>query len=179
MAITKTTIINKALTKVGAQPIVNIEDDTEQSRVMSRIYELALRSVLSECKWNFATKRKLLSESADVFEWYDSSERFVYVKPIDCIRIFNTNNKYATWREEGDYVFSDTPNLGVRYVTYLDDPSKYSSSFISAFIDKLCSDIAYAIVNSASLGDTYFEKYEKLSLPKAMSINSQTGEQIS
>jgi len=28
------------------------------------------------------------------------------------------------------------------------------------------------------LGDTFFEKYEKLSLPKAMAINGQIGKQI-
>ncbi len=178
MAITKTTIVNKALTKVGAQPVVSIDDDTEQARAISRVYELALRSILSECKWNFATRRKLLSVSATEFEWYEDSEKYVYSKPADCIRVFSTNYKYATWREEGDYILSDTANLGIRYVTYLDDPAKYSPAFIDAFVDKLCSDIAYSIVNSSSLGDTFFEEYEKLSLPKAMAINGQTGKQI-
>jgi len=178
MAITKTTIVNKALTKVGAQPVVSIDDDTEQARAISRVYELALRSILSECKWNFATRRKLLSASATEFEWYENSEKYVYSKPADCIRVISTNDKYATWREEGDYILSDTANLGIRYVTYLDDPAKYSHAFIDAFVDKLCSDIAYSIVNSSSLGDTFFEKYEKLSLPKAMAINGQIGKQI-
>lgn len=178
MAITKTTIVNKALTKVGASPVVSIEDDTEQARVVSRVYELALRSILSECKWNFATRRKLLSISAFEFEWYENSEKYVYSKPADCVRIISTNDKYAVWREEGDYILSDTAGLGIRYVTYLDDPSKYSHAFIDAFVDKLCADISYSIVNSASLGDTFFEKYEKMSLPKAMAINGQIGKQI-
>lgn len=178
MAITKTTIVNKALTKVGASPVVSIEDDTEQARVVSRVYELALRSILSECKWNFATRRKLLSISAFEFEWYENSEKYVYSKPADCVRIISTNDKHSVWREEGDYILSDTANLGIRYVTYLDDPSKYSHAFIDAFVDKLCADISYSIVNSASLGDTFFEKYEKMSLPKAMAINGQIGKQI-
>jgi len=178
MAITKTTIVNKALTKVGASPVVSIEDDTEQARVVSRVYELALRSILSECKWNFATRRKLLSASAQEFEWYENSEKYVYSKPADCVRIISANDKYAVWREEGDYILSDTASLGIRYVTYLDDPAKYSHAFIDAFVDKLCADISYSIVNSASLGDTFFEKYEKMSLPKAMSINGQIGKQI-
>ena len=113
MAITKTTIVNKALTKVGASAVVSIEDDTEQARVISRVYELALRSILSECKWNFATRRKLLSVSAFEFEWYENSEKYVYSKPADCVRIISTNDKHAVWREEGDYILSDTAGLGI------------------------------------------------------------------
>jgi hypothetical protein len=179
MAISKTEILNKALTLVGAAPVVNIDDDTNNARILSRVYEISLRSILSECKWNFATKRQLLTVSADTMDWYDSGETIVYQKPIDMIRIFGTNDRDSAWREEGDYIVSDTSGLGVRYVYYLDVPSKYPSYFIDAFIDKLCSEIAYAIVNSASLGQLYVEKYEKISLPRAMSCNSQTGTQQS
>ena len=72
MSITKTHIINKALTKVGAQPIVNLTDDTDRARTVNRVYESALKAILSECKWNFATKRALLTESADSMDTIDT-----------------------------------------------------------------------------------------------------------
>ena len=177
MAITKTDIINKALTLVGAAPIVSIDDDTNNARVASRVYEQALRSILGECKWNFATKRALLSVSSTTMAWDDVGEDIVYTKPSDMIRIFETNDPLAKWREEGDYIISDTSDLGVRYVYYLDTPAKYSSTFVDAFIDKLCSDIAFMIVNSQTLGEQYKKLYEAVSLPKAMSANSQVGTQ--
>jgi hypothetical protein len=177
MAITKTAILNKALTLVGANPIVNIDDDTNNARILKRVYEIALRSILSECKWNFATKRALLSVSADTLDWYDSGEIYVYVKPIDMIKIFGANDSKAVYREEGDYIVSDTQGLGLRYTYYIDSPEKYPASFIDAFIDKLCSDIAYAIVNSATLGEKFKTLYESVSLNKATSDNSQTGKQ--
>ena len=175
MAISKTDILNKALTLVGAAPVTSIDDDTNNARILSRVYEIALRSILSECKWNFATKRADLSVLTDTLDWYDSGETIVYQKPLDMVKIFGLSDPNATWREEGDYIISDSTSLGVRYVYYLDTPSKYPSFFIDAFVDKLCSDIAYAIVNSATLGQTFFEKYEGVSLPKAMSSNSQSG----
>lgn len=177
MAISKTEIVNNALTLVGANPITNLDDDTNNARVVNRVYELSLRSILSECKWNFATTRKLLSELTDTLDWYDSGETIIYQKPIDMIRIFGTNDDDAKWREEGDYIISDTAGLGLRYVYYLDDPSKYPASFIDAFVDKLCSDIAYMIVNSDTLGEKFKGLYESVSLPKAMSENSQAGVQ--
>ena len=178
MAISKTELINKSLTLVGAEPIVNITDDTQNARIVNRVYEISLRSILSETKWNFATTRKLLALSADSLDWYHINEAYIYVRPNDCIRIFETNNDDSVWREEGDYVIADTSGLGIKYVRYIDDPNRYPASFIDAFIDKLCSDIAYMIVNSASLGKTFLDKYEDVSLPKARSENAQTGVQV-
>ena len=175
MAVTKTDLLNKALTLVGANPIVSIDDLTNNARILSRVYETALRSVLSEAKWNFATTRSSLSISASVPAWYDIGENIVYDRPNNVIRIYGTSDKNAAWREEGDFIYSDTADLGLRYVYYLDDPSKYPAYFTEALIDRLCSDIAYAIVNSSTLGDKYYKAYEIVSLPKAQSANAQTG----
>jgi hypothetical protein len=179
MSISKTDILNRALTLVGASPVVSITDGTNNARVLSRVYESALRAILSECKWNFATKRASLSEVTVTLDWYDTAQEIVYQKPVDMIRIYGASDSGALWREEGDYIISDTSDLGLRYVYYLDDPTKYPSFFTEAFTDKLCSDIAFAIVNSASLGEKFKTLYEGISLPKAMSANSQTGIQQS
>jgi len=175
--VSKIEIINKGLTLVGAAPITSIDDDTTNARTANRVYPLALRSVLSACKWNFATKRALLSVVDVDLAWYDSGENIVYQKPLDMVRIFGTNTKGALWREEGDYIISDATGLGVRYVYYLDTPSKYSVEFIDALIDKFASDVAYALVNSDTLGEKFKKLYEGVSLPKAMSMNSQVGVQ--
>lgn len=177
MAISKVSIANKALTEVGATPITALDDDTNNARIVNRVYEISLKAILSECKWNFATKRVLLTVSTDTLDWYDVGETVIYTKPSDVIRIFGVSTGNVQWREEGDHIISDTANLGVRYVYYHDDPTKYAPSFIEAFIDKLCSDIAYMIVNSQSLGNEYKALYEKVTLPKAMSDNSQVGKQ--
>lgn len=177
MSVSKTQILNKALTLVGANPVTSITDSSENARALNRVYEIALRSILSECKWNFATKRANLSASTDTLAWYDSGETYVYIRPTDIVKIFGVSSTTATWREEGDYIISDTSGLGIRYVEYLDTPSKYPSYFVDAFIDKLCSDISYMIVNSASLGENFYKKYLDVSLAKAMSQNSQIGTQ--
>lgn len=175
MSAAKTAIINKALTYAGAAPVTSIDDETNNARVVRGVYELSLRSVLSECKWNFATRRRLLSVSADTLDWYDVGEGIVYVRPSEVVRIFGTNSQGASWREEGDYIISDTSGLGIRYTYFLDDPTKYSAQFIDALVDKLTSDIAYMIVNSGTLGEKYLMKYQKSSLPNATAANSQAG----
>ncbi len=173
----KISICNKALTLVGAAPITSLTDPSENARVLNRVYELALRSILSESEWNFAVKRSLLALSTHTLAWYETGEQYVYVRPSDCIRIFSTNDRKAQWRVEGDYIISDTHGLGIRYVYFLDQPSKYTSSFITAFIDKLASDIAFVILNSEPKARGALTKYETISLPNAQSQNAQTGKQ--
>lgn len=177
MATSKTDLINKALTLVGAAPIVNIDEDSNNAKILKRVYEISLRSLLSEGKWNFATKRALLTVSTDTLAWYDTGETIVYVRPSDIIRIYGSNDQSAIYREEGDYIVSDTTGLGLRYVYYLEDAAKFPSLFIDALVDKLCADIAYTIVNSSTLGERFLTKYETISLPNAMAANAQTGVQ--
>lgn len=177
VAVSRTEIVNKALTLIGAQPITNLTDDTNNANIMNRVYKTALKSLLSECCWNFATKRSLLVESTEEMDWNYSGEGYVYVRPSDCIRIFGTNDDSATWREEGDYIISDTTALGIKYVYYNDVPYKFPPSFVEAFVDLLAYQAAFMIVNSSSKAEMMLEKYEKVSLPKARSENAQVGTQ--
>lgn len=177
MSVSKTSVCNKALTLCGAAPITNITDDTNNARILNRVYEIARQSVLTECKWNFAVTRGTLSTSAVTMPWNHSGESVVYVRPANALRIFEVSDPVATWREEGDYIIADTAGLGIKYVYDHDDPSKYPAAFAEAFIDKLCSEICYMILNSASKAETFLKKYEAVSLPKAMSLNAQTGTQ--
>ncbi len=139
------------------------------------MYELSLKSILSEAPWVFALRRTLLAQSADTLEWYDDDENYLYVKPNDMIRAFRSNDIQAIWRQYQDYIISDTADLGLEFTYFLDQPSKYSTSFVEAFIDKLCSDIAFMVLNSKTIAENYLEKYEKVTLAKALAENAQIG----
>ena len=179
MANSQTDILNKALTLVGAAPVVSINDGTTNANICANVYAIALQSVLSECKWNFATTRAKLSLLTSGSTGYPAflymNEQFVYQLPTDVIGIFGFNPGSAQCREENGVLISDSADLGILYVYYDDDPGDYPSYFLEAFIDKLCSDIAYMIINSATIAESFVKKYETVSLPKALSRNSQTG----
>lgn len=176
MAISKTTIINKALALIGAKQVADIADGSATSNLVASIYETALKSVLSECKWNFATTRvSLPTNSTATLDFYDVGETIIYDRPTDIVRIYSSNPPNAKWREEGDYIISDSAGLGIRYVYYIEDTTKFPIFFVEALVDKLACDLAYAVVNSASLAESFINKYQKISLPKARSENSQIG----
>lgn len=173
MATSSVEIVNRALTMLGASPINSLTEDTRNARIMNRIYDSSLRAVLSECLWTFATKRKNLAQLSEDPEWTSHDLNYVYQRPSDCIRIFGWSKTYAVVREESDKILSDEGSLGLLYVFYQDDPTKYSASFVEALADKLASDTAFMVLNSTAKGEAMLKKYEGVSLPKAMAENSQ------
>jgi len=175
MANNQTQILNKALVLCGASTIVNISDNSPNAIALSNVYEISLQSILSECKWNFCTTRATLTLAATSPAFLWPGEAFVYDLPTNVIRIWMTNPATASWREEGGQIISNSNNLGIIYTYYDDNPGDYPSYFLDAFIDKLCSDIAYLIINSVQVAEVFVKKYETVTLPKAMSANSQTG----
>ena len=177
MANSQTMIVNKALVLCGAATIININDNTPNAIDLANVYELSLQSILSECKWNFCTSRSTLSVSAQAPAFYYPGEVVTYNLPANVIRIWQTDPATANIREESGQLISDTLNLGILYTYYDDNPGDYPSYFLDAFIDKLCSDISFMIINSAKIAEAFVKKYETVSLPKAISANSQTGKQ--
>ena len=139
------------------------------------MYEESRRSILSECLWNFAAQRALLNEVAETLAWSLDGVNNIFQLPADIIRIFGVSDRSATWRREQDRLITNATNIGIIYVFDLMDTTKFSSSFVDAFDDKLASDMCYSIINSATNAQKLLEKYSGESLPKAMAENSQEG----
>ena len=171
-----TSIANAALLLCGASPVTSITDGTQNARAVNSIYEIARKSLLCECRWTHSTTRSTLATVATTaIAWYHVEEGAVYARPTDALKIWEMSDLQAIWREEGDYIISSSANLGAKYTFDQTHPSKWPPDFVAAFIDKLCSDISFMILNDAKKSQMFLEKYEKISLPKAKSSNSQVG----
>lgn len=175
-------IVNHALVLCGASPITALSDDSANARSANAIYENARKQFLTECQWTFNTTRSTLvtNSTASLFPWTFDEEGYFYNRPGttgSCLRIWEVSVRGAVWREEGDYIVSDTSGLGMRWAWDNSEVGTWRPSAVAAFMDKLCMDIAYMILNSVEKSKMFLEKYEKVSLPAAMAENSQTGEQ--
>lgn len=171
----KVTIINRGLSLLGAEPIVDLTDNTPEAKIANRFYDESRKSILSEVLWNFATKRKALNIAVVTPEWTTDEMNYVFQIPSDVIRIFGVSAAYADWRLEQQYILANTNELGIIYVFDMTDTTKFSASFVDAFADKLAADMCYAVNNSNSEAKLLLEKYDGQSLPKATAENSQTG----
>ena len=57
---------------------------------------------------------------------------------------------------------------------YQEDTTKFSSEFTVALADKLAADAAFMITNSTTKAIALMKKFEEITLPGAMSEDSQT-----
>lgn len=169
-------IVNHALLLCGASPITALTDDTANARAMNAIYENARKSVLTECRWTFSlTRTTLVTVATTTIQWLRAEEAYVYNRPTDILRIWEMSDIEAIWREEGAYIISDTITLGTLATRDHAEVGLWRHKFVDAFMDKLCSDVSFMILNDAKKGQLFLEKYEKITLPKAMAEDSQTG----
>lgn len=175
------TISNKALVFCGASPITSLTDGSANARAMDAAYDIARKSIMTECRWTFSTTRSTLvtNSTTDLIPWFHTGEGEdqVYDMPTDpvVLRIWEMNDPNAIWRVEGLFIISDTVDLGVKYTWDHTDENQWRPKFVAAFIDKLASDVAFMILNDAKKAQLFLEKYQKISLPAAMTENSQTG----
>ena len=173
---TTVAICNKSLVLCGASPITALSQDTANARALNAVYDISMQDFLTECKWNFSTTRStLVTVASSVMAWLHTEEAYVYTRPSAALRIWEVSDSDAIWREEGGYIISDTADLGAKWAFEQTEVGLWQPKAIMAFIDKLCADISYQIINSVPKAEAFMTKYNKVSLPAAMSENAQTG----
>lgn len=168
-------LVNHALLLCGASPITSLTEDSANARSVNAVYENARKGFLTECRWTFSLTRSSLATSATVLSWLHDEESYVYTRPSNCLRVWQMSDIEAIWREEGEYIISNTASLGTLYTHDHTEVGLWRPKAVIAFMDKLCSDICYIILNSTSKAEAFLSKYQKISLPAAMSEESQTG----
>lgn len=169
-------IVNRALLLCGASPITALTDDTVNARAANATYEISRKQFLTEGRFSFSLTRSTLATVATTtFAFLYDEEGYGYSVPSNVLRIWDVSDPYASWRVEGGYIISDTGDLGAIYAFDQDDLSKWTPAAIEAFIDKLCADVSFNILNDAKKAMAFLEKYEKISLPRAEAQNAQTG----
>lgn len=168
----KVSIVNKALTMLGANRITSLSDDTREAKAANAVYDQSLRSILSETCWSFAAKRALLNRLEEVPA---VGGGYYFQRPSDCIEIFDTTAN--TWRPEGEKIWSLDPTLGVIYTYLNDDDTFYSPKFVDALACLLAANMCYDITNSASRTQELVSLYEGEYLPRALHYDaSRQGE---
>ena len=143
MAISNTSITNMALGKIGAKPIVNIDDttDTNQGAIQARLHFEQTRDALIRSHWwRFARARATLSVSVDTpdFEWdyqYPLPNDFLAMRSIYEDRVSDEN--IDPYELEGKMLLTDETEMSIRYIKKVTDPTEFDPLFVEVFILKL------------------------------------------
>jgi len=164
--VTESDIMNMALTRLGQNPILDVELSTLQNaKVVRQHYELARDYCLRLGDWSFATKRIVLSPrpSAPVFGYdkqFDLPSDFLSAQEV--CDLSGNPIEYKLEAERTLLVNSD----GVRliYTAKIEDTLLFTPEFSQLLKMQLAKEIAYPITLSESIARSVQDELEEMKI---------------
>ena len=169
MGATDTDICNNALSKVGAQRILSINDTTPAGRACQGQYDNVKKMMLRSHPWNFATKRVELNllSTEPIYEF-----DYQYQLPEDCLRVLSVEaDGTYPWKVEGRYLLTNTPAAFIKYIGNVAE-GMFDDNFIEAMAYSLAMRICMPLTQSASLLASLTAGY-KQAIREARSYDAQ------
>lgn len=168
-------IVNSALIKLGAEPIISLDDSSNRARIMKARYNAVRDKVLRNHLWNFAKYYVQLAVidplPAGIFD-YD----YAFQIPGDCLRVLETSlAPLAPWEEiNGKIIVCRSSELTIKGIRRVTDVTQYDSSFVDALACALAADTSYAFTQSSAQKEA-LQNDLKLALREARTNDSQIG----
>jgi hypothetical protein len=143
-------IVNNALSKLGEQPILTFDDDSEPARLATRTFSDTRDDLLRTNPWNFATRRaQIAAETATpVYEFARS-----YPVPSDFLKLIEIDNpnRWPFKLEEGRILTDLATPINIRYIFRVTDADSMDSSFREALAAILARDWAEPLAATTTL----------------------------
>jgi hypothetical protein len=170
MAASEVAICNSALSKVGADRIVSLTEDSRAGKLCNEQYEKIKKMLLRAHPWNFAIKRVALAASvtAPAFGY-----TYSFPVPSDFIRALHVNEDDYEWIKEGSNIVTDESTCELLYIA--DVPvGMFDASFDEVFALKLAHDLCGDITSSPTLKRDLFAEFTQ-ALREARTFDAQEG----
>lgn len=154
-------IVNRALLKLGAQPIMDMLDASKQARTMTAIYDTVRKAEIRKRLWAFALRRTQLPALSEVPSWGFAR---AFQVPSDNLRLVQIGDVFvapslqdyrqgddAAWSIEDGKICTDFGDpLKIRYLANVTDPGVFDACFVDALAAKLAYEGCEAITQSNS-----------------------------
>jgi hypothetical protein len=161
----KVQIANRAATKLGAQRIISLTDNTTVASTLNSMFDLVLDAELRRYRWSFAIKRDSLAALAGAPGW---GYMYRYQLPVDLLHLIQVNDFYfrgtkqqTPWTIEGRELLTNiAAPLKVRYVRRITDTTLLDPLFVEVFSCKLAMESAEALTQSPQKRQLAQQEYE-------------------
>lgn len=165
MSLDGTTIVNRALARIGSAPIMSLEDETALARQCAAVYDDAVDLCLGLHDWAFARMTVELSRIpletftpingwANAFDLPDN-------RLSDPLRVLanpkHPDRPLRRFALEAGRLFADETQVWATFV-YRADPSTWSPVFRAAFITGLAATLAVAVASNTGLRDSLWKE---------------------
>ena len=171
MAVGTVSIVNQALSWLGANLITSIDDDSTEAIVAKANYDLLRDAVLEAREWTFAISRMSLTPLVRK-PVYGYSRQFLV--PSFVLRVLSVpdsptsgstvglNGGGADWLQdvefwrmesqpEGTVILADRDTLMIRAIIQVTNEELWSPTFVQAFAARLAAEMAMPLVESREL----------------------------
>lgn len=170
-------ICNQALTKLGAQRIVDLLDDTKAARALNAIFDIKRDAELAAHPWTFAITRVAIpaSSTAPAYGWPRA-----FPLPTDCLRLVEVGEDYtfyqgtdgAGFQVEGSSVLTDAVSpLRIRYVKRITNTGLFSPLFVEALACRLAAEVAEELTQNLSKREAAWAEH-KAAITAARRVNA-------
>jgi hypothetical protein len=162
--------INRALLKLGEEPIISLGVETKTERTVSAVYTTLLRAELQRNRWAFAVELASLALLADAPAWgFDKA----YQLPGDCLSLIWVD---GAGRDENAQSFIDVDSspyrvmgrqihtdldapLPIRYIAFLDNPDVWDAAFFEAFALRLAYEMCETLTQNPQKRGMLWSEY--------------------
>lgn len=160
MPISAATICSNALLECGADPINDLNEQTQHARLCKLLYPSLRDDVLRSHYWKCATKRVVLSPLADApaFGW---SYRFAL--PGDWLRTKQVGDDqwYVEFEQEGMEILANVNTLKLVYVWRNETEATWSKNLVRTMETAMAARLAYPVTKSTTFRDSKMAEAER------------------
>lgn len=164
MLTSNTQIVNLALSKLGDDRIVDIEDAVKPAKVAKAIFEPQRDAEIRRYNWRFSLTRALLQADSTPPAWGYAR---TFTMPTDSLRLLQVGDQYIRpgkptplWEREGRKVLTNlAAPLCVRYVRRVEDPAEFDALFVETLACRLAFEMAEALTQLPAKKEAAWKAY--------------------
>ncbi|MDP5239926.1 hypothetical protein Q9Q94_10300 [Uliginosibacterium sp. 31-16] len=151
------TIINTALSKLGANTITSLNDGSIESQQVNLVWDNVRKSLLRLHPWNFAIKTAILPRLSQ----HDHPlYTYAFLLPADCIRVLRIEGN-PIYKLEGRSIYTDVPVITLRYVFDNIDTASWDEAFADVLAERIAYELAYTFTKSNSYREALFATFSQ------------------
>ncbi len=165
----KVTVANSALLKLGASPISDIDEDSDNGRRIRACFDRLNDEVTGAYPWKHALKRTSLYALAEApaFEFTKQMDL-----PSDCLHVLEVYPDGTDFTIEDHKLLCDQEEIQVKYIRRNTPSSNWENAFCEALAWRIAMELCYAINNSSERLDACTKAY-KAQLADARFLNAR------
>ena len=172
----KVQICNMALSRLGANTITALSDNTTEAKLCTTLYDDLADRVMMQGSWTSTIYRVALAQTTNTPAYGYAYE---YQLPIDplCLKVLEVNESAPgsiDHQIEQDKLLTDSASIKIKYIGRLVDTESYGPMLAETIEVLLASYLAFPITGDRGMAQGLREEYAAL-IGNNLAIDGQQG----